>query len=145
MMTSSFTIGEKNSLEDFRMAYASKEIGRPPKNSIRESVPYMNGEYDFSSIMGAATFGSRTLRFTFELVGDSPEELDEALTPFANWCAQVDGEELIDEEVPGYKFTHVYFSSDELEEDESGLKLTYTVEFFAHPYRTKLSDNSKVI
>ena len=46
-------INNKHSYGDFGLYLKSRNIGLPEKKSIRQTVPFMNGYYDFSALNGA--------------------------------------------------------------------------------------------
>ena len=135
MRDGGFAVNGMDTYLDFGLHLAKREIGRPKRKTIKETVPYMNGSYDFSALNGQVAYEDRTLRYTFVFIGANAAEIDVVLTPFANHCALVNNATLTDREMPGYYFKRVYFSSDEIEEDDDGASVTYTVEFTAYPYR----------
>ena len=49
----------KHSYMDFDLFLRSRQIGVPEKKSVRQSVPYMSGFYDFSAINGEPAWGER--------------------------------------------------------------------------------------
>ena len=57
----------KHSYNDFGLKILSKNISNPKKRKIKETVPFMNGAYDFSLLYGEQTYDERELRYTFSL------------------------------------------------------------------------------
>ena len=47
--------GNKHSFIDFGLTIKSKSIGMPSKNKVKETIPFMNGQYDFSELYGGQT------------------------------------------------------------------------------------------
>lgn len=53
--------------DDFSFTISDITIGDPSPNNILISVPYGNGVYDFSSILGDMTYSTREINVTFKL------------------------------------------------------------------------------
>ena len=58
----SFEFNNKKIYEYLGFEIASIEIEDPIPNIIAESVPYMNGSYDFSNLYGPVTYEDRIIR-----------------------------------------------------------------------------------
>lgn len=66
-MTSQFTFNNKKSYDDFNLTLVNVEVGYPSVNTITHSIPYMNGNYDFSNLFGCQTYSNRQVILTLGL------------------------------------------------------------------------------
>ena len=55
------TLNNKHSYNDFGLRIISRDIDSPAKKKIKASVPFINGDYDFSLIYGDQVYENRTL------------------------------------------------------------------------------------
>lgn len=125
-------IGKVYSGDDFDATVASRRIGKPKKKSIKESVPFSNIVHDFSAINGEIYWEERELEYDFEIIADSPEELEEKKAPFLAWIMNVMNEKLHDPYIPDYHFIATFA---DIEDDDSEIeKSNITVKFTAYPY-----------
>ncbi len=127
-------IEDKASFEDFGASVAARTISPPSKKSIKETVPFSNLAYDFSKINGEVYWEERELEYTFEILGITPQDLEEKKTAFANWVMNVMGERIYDPFIPDYHFLGTYDSM-EFEDEDNQEKTTVTVVFTAYPYK----------
>ena len=134
-------IGDKNSLYDFDVSVASRSIGKPKKKSIKETVPFSNITYDFSAIDGELYWEERELQYVFEILANTPEELEEQKTAFASWIMNVMNENIHDPFISDYHFVGT-FSDIDFDDEECVEKTTATVKFKAYPY--KIANQEKV-
>lgn len=131
-MIDTVIIGNKSSYDDFDASMKERTIGEPKKKSIKDTVPFSNKIYDFSKINGELYWEERPLDYVFEIMADSPEELEEKKMVFKRWVMNVMEEELHDPYIPDYHFIATF---DDCECDDSEvLKSTITVKFTAYPY-----------
>lgn len=123
-----------HSCKDFGTCYALKEVSSPVKRVITESVPYRNGRYDFSDLEGEPFYENRELKYTFDFIGDRPQEVQKQLDDFTAWIIETTNEEIYDDEMPYY---HWYGSCDSTSPsyDESGLAASLEVVFSVYPFR----------
>ena len=122
------------SVEDMNLEIAAKSLSGPVKRSVRVSVPFMSGSYDFSDVYGYTTYDDRELSVSFDVVEASTEGLESRLTDVLTWLATAQESEIVDEDAPGYHFRGSY-SRAEVAYDESGLAATVEVVFDVYPYR----------
>lgn len=139
-MIDQLRISDKYSYDDFGASVSQRETEYPEKKSIRETVPFSNITYDFSAINGEVYWQERTLKYVFELTANSPEELEDAKTEFANWIMNVFEENIHDPFIPDYHFVGT-FEKIATEDDEGLDKTTLTVTFKAYPF--KIANNPK--
>lgn len=66
-MISQIEFNNKKSYDDFNLEIDSLEIGYPKPNILRESIPFMNGSYDFSNINGDLTYSDREINIGFSI------------------------------------------------------------------------------
>lgn len=132
-MLDQLKIGNKASL-DFGASVAERTIGQPKKKEIKETIPFSNITYDFSAINGEVYWEERPLEYIFEILADTPEELEEKKTAFAGWVMNVFNEEIHDPFIKNYHFVGSY--SDMVFADEEDVeKTTVTVTFMVYPYK----------
>ena len=60
-MKGQFKFNEKKSFDDFGLNIVSVTINLPSINEYKASVPYCNGEYDFSNLYGVNTYSNRII------------------------------------------------------------------------------------
>lgn len=127
----------KHSYDD--MGYtmpAERDIGFPSKEKIVVQVPFSNVEYDFSELYGSQTYGSRELKYQFNVVrrgNYSPQAMQIEKTKLINWLMNTNGrKKLYDDTIPGYYFLAELESAADIQDDwETG---TLTATFRAYPF-----------
>lgn len=125
------TINGKDSYTDFGQCIASREISVPEKRIIKESVPYRNGDYDFTSANGEATFENRLLTYTFDIIGADMLEVEAQKAKMLDWLMFVEDADIYDGYIDGYHFHGSYESCEWSEEwEQSQLSVTFSV----YPY-----------
>lgn len=134
-MLDQLKIGNVSSL-DFGASLAQRTIKAPAKKIIKETVPFSNTIYDFSAINGELYWEERELEYVFEIIADSPEELEEKKTAFSAWVMNVMDEHIYDPYEPNYHYIGTY-SDMEYADEDCVEKTTATVKFFAYPYKVK--------
>ena len=131
-MLDQLIIGNKGSVDDFEASMKEREIGEPNKKSIKETVPFSNKIYDFSKINGEVYWEERVLTYVFEIIANSPEELETKKQEFKSWVMNIFEENLHDPYIEDYHFIATFdsISCDDTEIEKS----TITVTFTAYPY-----------
>ena len=123
----------KHSYNDFGLWITKKNIGIPSKNKIMVTVPFANGEYDFSNIYGEATYGERQLEYTFGIVENSKEELNIKKIEALQWLSSGNEKtKIYDDAIPGFYF---FAECIETEFNESGLTGELKAKFTAYPFK----------
>lgn len=140
-MLDQLIIGDRGSVDEFGASVASRKISQPKKKSIKETIPFSNITYDFSAINGELYWEERELQYVFEILANTPEELEEQKTAFASWLMNVMDENIYDPFIPDYHFVGT-FSDIDFEDEECVEKTTATVTFTAYPY--KIANQEKV-
>lgn len=67
MFDDGITLHDKHSYRDFGAWLKSKTIGIPSTIKITETIPYMQGSYDFTELYGEQTYDDRELEYEFDL------------------------------------------------------------------------------
>ena len=125
--------GNKHSFKDFNLTIAEKSIGNPKKNKIKETVPYMNGSYDFSLLYGEQTYEERELSYTFNVIGHSKISLNILKIRILEWLNEGSQEPLYDDAIPGFYFL---VECTGIDYDESFYNYAQlTVSFTAYPFK----------
>lgn len=137
-MTDGIRINGKHSYGDFGLYLKSRNIGSPEKKSIRETVPFMNGYYDFSALNGAPAWNERIIEYSFDVTNDNPVELDNFVSYVLDWLGNVHDADIFDDTVYGYHW-HGSYKEANLTWDDSGLQAEISVSFVVHPF--KIADN----
>lgn len=128
------TFAGKHSFNDFGIWIKSKSIGNPKKKKNKVSVPFMNGEYDFSNIYGGEpAYEERTLEYTFEMIEPTKELCNAKKIEVLNWLHSKNTQSiLIDDTILGY-----YFLAEctDIKPDEDGRIFKLTATFTAYPFK----------
>lgn len=115
---------------------AERDIGFPSKEKIIVQIPFSNAEYDFSELYGSQTYGSRELKYQFNVLrrgNYTPHAMQMEKTKLINWLMNTGGrKKLYDDTIPGYYFLAEVESAADFQDDwETG---TMTVTFRAYPF-----------
>lgn len=132
-MLDQLIIGDKRSYDDYSASVSERSIGAPQKKVIKETVPFSNITYDFSNINGEIYWEERSLEYKFEIIAETPEELEVLKIKFSTWIMNVMNEEIYDPFIKDYHYKAT-FDTITYEDDESIEKTTITVVFAAYPY-----------
>ena len=126
----------KHSFEDFNLIMNSKTISTPSKKKIKIDVPFMNGNYDFSTIgsNGEITYNQRTIEVHFTLLSTSKIKLHVELTKVVEWLQSVPQDELIFDDIKDYYFLAEVENEIAIEEKNNDAEITIT--FIANPFKT---------
>ena len=131
-MLDQLQIGEKYSYDDFSASVRDRKISAPSKKKIKETVPFSNATYDFSSINGEIYWEERVLEYNLEMDAASAEELEELKLAFNAWVMNAENEKLYDPFIKDYHFLATF---DSVSFDDSEFeKTTITLVFTAYPY-----------
>jgi hypothetical protein len=141
-MVDQIKIGDINSYDKFKASLSARRIKSPKKKAIRETVPFSNITYDFSAIHGELYWEEREIEYVFEMIADTPEELESLKTAFAGWVMNIVEQEIHDPFIPDYHYIGT-FDDLEFEDDDGVEKTTATVTFMAFPY--KIANSATVV
>lgn len=129
MSINGITINDKNSFVDFNIYIAEKKIEPPNKQSIVERVPFQQGFYDFSNMLGFPTFEDRTIMYKFDIVA---EDLESEKNKILNWLFNVNNANIYDDDIQNYHFKGSFYDYS-YDEDENYAELT--VVFLCYPFK----------
>lgn len=133
-ITEGIRVGKLHSHHDFDLCIKSRNIGLPEKKSIRETVPFMNGYYDFTALSGAPAWGERINQYAFDVIAYNPVELDAAVTKVLDWLCNIHDEDIFDDAMPDYHW-HGSYDSSSVTWDDSGMQAEISVEFVCYPFK----------
>lgn len=142
-MTDGIRTGDVHSFSTHGLYINTRNISLPEKKSIRQTVPFMNGYYDFSALNGAPAWDEREIEYVFDVMEETPAALDEKVTEVMDWLGNIHDEDIYDDTMHGFHWHGSYETSD-ISWDESGIKAEISVTFVCHPfkianYETRLS------
>ncbi|MFR5264037.1 phage tail domain-containing protein [Clostridium sp.] len=72
---------------DFGLGIVSVKLGSPKPNLITETIPYLNGSIDFSTVAtgGIQTYGDRTISIDFNYLEDTKEDMYKTYNKISSW------------------------------------------------------------
>lgn len=84
----------------------SRNIGKPSKKKVLESVAHSSEVFDFSSLYGGDTYTERQLNYVLNIKGSKPDRMAAEFmeTEFNNFIMTKSKFKLVDEIFPGYYF-----------------------------------------
>ena len=132
-----FTFNNKHN-HDMSVVMHSKSIQPPSKKKIKESVPFMNGSYDFSTVgsNGEIVYTERTITVVLGLPTDSKERLHRLYSKTIEWLMDVGKCQLIFDDIKTYYFMAEVEATSTFDEVMSFGRLTVT--FTADPFKTSI-------
>lgn len=141
-MALGITKGDKHSFKDFNLTLASKNISIPKKKKIKETVPFMNGSYDFSLLYGEQTYEERELSYTFNLISDNKFKLNTLKIKILEWLNEGIQEPLYDDAIQGFYFLA---ECESIDINEKFKDIQITAKFTAYPFKiSKLQDSHDI-
>ncbi len=123
----------KNSFKDFDLYVAGKEIPAPTRKEITETVPLMSGEWDFSYHEGVDEYETLILRYEFDVIAGSKQELNKLKTELIKWLHSRGDQKLYDSDISLNEHYEVYRA--QAAWSEEGLQGLLSVEFKCYPLR----------
>lgn len=123
----------KHSYNDFGLKIISRELNPPSKNKVKETVPFLNGSYDFSSLYGENTYGERTIKYVFDFKYKDKMDFISKKIAIVDWLSNGFKEPLYDDLIPGYYF--IAECEDSIKFSEGYIDCEVTVTFTAYPYK----------
>jgi predicted phage tail component-like protein len=127
---------EKNSFADFGITIADggRNFPMPQLKTITETVPYMNGEYDFTFMNGEGYYNRRKIGVTFNVIGKDWADAFDKRVKIVSWLLSRRGGELTFDDMPDYTFTDVSANISEELNVIGRRAVQLNVEFSAYPY-----------
>lgn len=116
---------------EFGLRLIERTANPPSEKEVKENIPYMQGELDFSDILGVRVFNNRTLSYTFELIDYNYEtrKIDE--TFLSNWLMRTGKQQLFDDYDRGYYYLSKCTS---VESIDNYYGTNYRITFDAYPF-----------
>jgi predicted phage tail component-like protein len=129
-----FTFNNKHN-HDAGVVMQDKSIQPPSKKKIKQSIPFMNGSYDFSTVgsNGEISYNEREITITLGLPTDSKERLQTAYSKALEWLQDVGKSQLIFDDSKDYYYLAEVEDASSFEQVMSYGKLT--VKFVADPFK----------
>lgn len=123
---------------DMNVILHSKSIQAPSKKKIKESVPFMNGNYDFSTVAtnGEIVYDSREITIVLGLPCDTKEQLQILYSQTLEWLEDIGQSHLIFDDMDDYYYMAEVESSSSFDEVMSFGTLSVT--FVADPLKTSV-------
>ncbi|WP_172996181.1 hypothetical protein [Lactobacillus helveticus] len=121
---------------------SKREFSTPEEYEVVDSVPYQQGEYDFSVLDNQRFFKARTIKYEFLIIDDDPQyrqgSYDQGknelmMLPYNDTDVDNAYMDLLDTGSPAYKFNVKCKSVSSSDDDEQGV-MTVTVEFKGDPF-----------
>lgn len=123
----------KHSYNDFGLKILSREFNPPSKKKIKETLPFMNGSYDFSLLYGENVYEERTIKYVFDFRYKDKIDFFNKKTAITDWLLNSSKEPLYDDLIPGYYF--IAECDDSISFDEGYIDCEVTVVFNAYPFK----------
>jgi predicted phage tail component-like protein len=127
--------GKKETDIDEDIGLKDRILLSPPKNKIKETVPFMHSSYDFSTVGsgGEIVYNDRQIQCKFGIKGTSKRDLQSKYNKFLRWIYDVGQSQLQFDDKPG-----IYFMAEV--EKEPTWKETFlygesTVTFVCEPFK----------
>lgn len=139
MMRDGITVNGQHSFRDFGLYIHEKKIGLPTKRIIQDSVPYMNGSYDFTALGGAATWGDREISYSFDILAENEQAMNRQRDFIINWLMNVHDTDIFDDTMPDWHFRGSYKDGDMTDDEEAS---TVTANFICYPFRIADQESS---
>lgn len=139
------TFNGKHSYNDFGLYIMDKTISPPSKKKILDTVPYMNSNYDFSTLgsNGELTYDTRKIVVKLGLISDTREQLYVLYSQILSWLMDVGQSQLIFDFMPDYYFLAEVYEAPDFDDFINTGELTVT--FVAEPFKYKDVDSGDKI
>lgn len=133
-MNDGIRINNKHSYHDFGLYIKTRNVSLPEKKSIRQTVPFMSGYYDFTALNGAPAWDERTIEYSFDVIAPTPQELEREMTKIIDWACNAHEVDIYDDVMVGYHWRGSYESSS-IAWDDSGQQAELSLSFVVHPFK----------
>lgn len=138
LFTDAITWNGKHSYNDMGLAIRTPKGDIPKIKKIRQTVPYMKGEYDFTFANGEPGYNARNIEIEFIYEGEDPDELYDKREAVCDWIMSAQGGTLRFDSIKDGYFKDVYATIKEYNNRLGRNKASITVEFSCYPL--KISD-----
>ena len=132
-----FTFNDKHNSE-FKVVMHSMSIQPPQKKKVKETVPFMNGSYDFSTIgsNGEIVYSEREITIVLGLPSESKEQLQMLYSKILEWIVDAGKHKLV------FDVSRDYYYMAEVEESSSFEEIMefgkLTLKFIAEPFKKSI-------
>jgi predicted phage tail component-like protein len=133
-----FAFNNKHNYNDMGLVMHSKSIQPPSKKKIKESVPFMNGSYDFSTVAtnGEMTYNEREITVVLGMPTDTKERLQIIYSRTLEWLSDSGKCNLIFDDIQDYYYVAEVEDASTFEEVVNFGKLSVT--FTAYPFKSSV-------
>lgn len=122
----------KNSLKDFDLYVASKDVPIAERKVVTETVPRMSGLWDFSFIDGQDEYEPVKLTYSFDVIADTKQELNAQKNALTAWAHSRGDNLLYDTDISTDYFYKVYQA--QAKWSETDLQGSFAIEFLCYPF-----------
>lgn len=136
-MEKGFKVNGKHT-NDFGLILLERSISPPAKKKIKETVPFMNGSYDFSELYGEHCYDERTITYKFDVSDIANQRLEYKIFDLQSWLLSEGEVKLYDDDFIGTYFKAECIDVTGKTEDWFG---EVTFKFTAYPFR--FSENNE--
>ena len=133
-----FTFNGKHN-NDFKVVMQDKDIQSPSKKKVKDSVPFMNGSYDFSTVgsNGEIVYSERSITVTLGLPAETKEELRVIYSRIHEWLMDVGKQKLIFDDEKDYYY---YAEAEEVTSFERTMEFgKLVVKFVVDPFKYSIN------
>jgi predicted phage tail component-like protein len=130
------TFNNKHSYKQFGLILNYKKISTPSKKKIKDTIPFMNGSYDFSTVgsNGDIIYSQRTIEVKFTILAENKTNLQQKFDIVKQWLLESGKSQLIFDDITDSYFIAEIEDGSNLDEiNEVG---EFTVIFVCEPFRT---------
>lgn len=124
----------KATYDDFDIYINSRNIPIPAIKEITDTIPYMNGSYDFSYIDGEAAREDNIISYGFDISEFSIEEMEFAKRSIISWLSRISDTDIFDDYIKDYHFHGSAITPDWSEDASQG---ELVIKFRVYPYMIK--------
>lgn len=119
--------------KDFGMRLKSRSAPTPEEKSIIEDLPFVQGVYDFSMMLGDRIFNNRPIKYQFETYEREYGNRKVAETVIKNWLMRKGIQPLYDDHDRGFHYL-AKCTDVSVEDDHQGGRLLIEITFDAYPF-----------
>ena len=121
--------------DDMNVVLENYSISTPEKRKITETVPFMNGSYDFSTALtGEITYNDREIKITIGFLAKDKYELERQYSKVAEWLIDRPRSKLIFDRILDYYFIGEVVSSTTMDKilEYGKMEITFTCDPFRY-------------
>lgn len=123
----------KRNIDDFNLALMERSIQPPSIVTTKQSIPFMNGSYDFSKINGELYYSERELTCKFAIPTSTNELFNIVYSKLLNEIMTDNKIKIEFEDIPNFYFIGIVQNSPSF--DEIATFGTCTVTFLCYPFK----------